>query len=127
MTHTSRLLLSGATTFLALSLAAGGAIAQVKKEVCPVTKEPLGGMGKPIALQVNDTTVKFCCGGCPAKYKAEPAKYTSTLKDPVTHKPFKVMASSPKEERAGALYVFSTAKTKSEFDAHPDKYAKKKS
>ena len=66
MIKTSRLLLSGATAFLAISLAAGGAIAQGKKVVCLVTKEMIGSIGKPIALQVNDTTVKFCCGGCPA-------------------------------------------------------------
>jgi len=135
MLNKTQPLLPGITAALVMTLA-GAALAspggrhagpprtaQGKPVVCPVTKQPVGAMGKPIALKVNDTTVKFCCGACPNQFKANPAKFlTTALKDPVTHKPFKVTAQSPKEERGGALYVFSSAETQDEFNAHPEKY-----
>ncbi len=41
---------------------------------CAVTSEPLGSMGPPLKLLVNDTAVFVCCKGCEKKALANPDK-----------------------------------------------------
>ncbi len=41
---------------------------------CAVTAEPLGSMGPPIKLVVNERPVFVCCKGCEKKAKANPDK-----------------------------------------------------
>lgn len=43
--------------------------------VCPVSGQPLGGMGKPVAVTIGDQTVYVCCAGCIDAVKGNPAKY----------------------------------------------------
>ncbi len=39
---------------------------------CAVTSEPLGSMGAPLKLIVNDQAVFVCCKGCEKKAKSNP-------------------------------------------------------
>ena len=41
---------------------------------CAVTAEPLGSMGPPIKLVVNEQPVFICCKGCEKKAKSNPDK-----------------------------------------------------
>ena len=41
---------------------------------CAVTAEPLGSMGPPLKLIVNDQPVFVCCKGCEKKAKSNPDK-----------------------------------------------------
>ena len=93
--------------------------------VCPVMKSPVKDKSKAPFLVVNNEPVYFCCAGCSDPLKKEPAKYLKQpLKDPVTGKPFKVTAQSPKMEHHGAFFVFASAKTHAAFHANPDKFTR---
>jgi Cu(I)/Ag(I) efflux system membrane fusion protein len=46
---------------------------------CPVTSLKLGAMGDPVSTDVEGRKVWTCCGACPPKLKAQPAKYLSRL------------------------------------------------
>lgn len=41
---------------------------------CAVTSEPLGSMGPPLKLVVNDQAVFICCKGCESSAKSNPDK-----------------------------------------------------
>ena len=49
---------------------------------CPVTSLKLGAMGDPISTEVDGRMVWTCCGACPPKLKAQPAKYLARLAPP---------------------------------------------
>jgi membrane fusion protein, copper/silver efflux system len=49
------------------------------QKICPVTSAQLGSMGDPLAVDVQGRKVWVCCGGCPDKLKAQPAKYLARL------------------------------------------------
>jgi len=42
--------------------------------VCSISGEELGGMGEPISLVQDGRDLKFCCSGCPPRFKADVAK-----------------------------------------------------
>lgn len=44
---------------------------------CPVSGKALG--DAPVIQKVGDREVRFCCGGCPAKYEADTAKYDAEI------------------------------------------------
>lgn len=46
---------------------------------CPVTTLKLGSMGDPIQVEVEGRKVWTCCGACPPKLKAQPAKFLARL------------------------------------------------
>lgn len=48
-------------------------------DFCPVTGEPLGSMGDPLALVVEGRAVKVCCKGCIGKLQKDPAKYLAKV------------------------------------------------
>ncbi len=54
------------------------AVATAQK-ICPVTDEPLGSMGKPFKLTVNDRAVFLCCEMCKDAVTKEPDKYLAKL------------------------------------------------
>jgi Cu(I)/Ag(I) efflux system membrane fusion protein len=56
-----------------------GTMTVEEQEVCPVTRAKLGSMGDPIPVQMASRKVWVCCGGCPEKLKAAPAKYLARL------------------------------------------------
>ena len=51
-----------------------------KQEVCPVSGDRLGAMGKPVKITVKGQTVFLCCPGCEAAIKKDPDKYLAKLK-----------------------------------------------
>ena len=50
-----------------------------KQKVCPVSGEPLGSMGKPYKVTVEERDVFLCCKGCEDAIKKDPAKYLAKL------------------------------------------------
>ncbi len=48
-------------------------------ETCPVSGQKLGAMGSPVVKKYDGREVRFCCGGCPAKFQADQAKYTAKI------------------------------------------------
>ena len=51
------------------------AAAIAAQQTCPVTGQPLGSMGKPIAVSVGDQRIYVCCAGCVDAVKSSPQKY----------------------------------------------------
>jgi hypothetical protein len=54
------------------------ALAEAQK-ICPVSNEPLGSMGEPIKVTVDDRSIFVCCQGCVEELKANFAKYAHEL------------------------------------------------
>ncbi len=50
---------------------------------CPVTGGPLGSMGDPITKVIDGREVRFCCGGCPAKFEAKRADYFKKMDEEI--------------------------------------------
>ncbi len=42
--------------------------------VCPTSDEELGSMGEPIVYSHEGRDIKFCCDGCPPRFKGDVAK-----------------------------------------------------
>jgi hypothetical protein len=73
-------------TITAVMGVAQGVVAEEPAEVvlyllstCPVSGSELGAMGEPVSKVYDGKEVKFCCGGCPAKYEADRAKYDAQI------------------------------------------------
>lgn len=65
-------------TIAALTICAANADekkAEKKDEVCPVSGEKLGSMGKPYVFTHEGKEVKLCCKSCLKDFKKDPAKY----------------------------------------------------
>ncbi len=72
------------------ALAGGPAVAQSADDykgdpytigVCPVSGEVLGSMGDPILLNHEGRDIRFCCAGCPPKFKSDPGQFLSKIDD----------------------------------------------
>jgi YHS domain-containing protein len=48
-------------------------------DYCIVTGEALGAMGKPVTLEYEGREIRFCCGSCVKKFKADPQKYLTLI------------------------------------------------
>ena len=48
-------------------------------EVCIVSGEKLGSMGKPFVFVHQGQEIKLCCSGCEDDFKKEPTKYLAKL------------------------------------------------
>ncbi len=48
-----------------------------EQSICPVTQAKLGSMGDPVQADVAGGKIWTCCGACPPKLKAHPARYLS--------------------------------------------------
>lgn len=48
-------------------------------DVCVVSGEKLGSMGKPYVIFYQGQEVRLCCDGCKADFDKEPAKYLAKL------------------------------------------------
>jgi Cu(I)/Ag(I) efflux system membrane fusion protein len=51
------------------------------QKLCPITGEPLGSMGKPVRVMLNNQPVFLCCKSCKAKAEKEPAKTQARVKE----------------------------------------------
>ncbi|HBI44399.1 MAG TPA: hypothetical protein DDY78_16330 [Planctomycetales bacterium] len=49
------------------------------QRLCPITGEPLGGMGTPIKVDVKGQTVFLCCDGCKKKALDNPDKTLASV------------------------------------------------
>ena len=49
-------------------------------EVCIVSGEELGSMGKPVDYDHEGTLVKFCCKSCIPDFEEDPDRYLEKLK-----------------------------------------------
>src|SRR5919199_2265257 len=88
--------------------------------LCPVMKSPVKDRAKAPHVMVNNLPVYLCCSNCPGMLKKEPEKYLkSPVKDPVSGKPFKLTAKTPRLERDGALFLFSSQQTRAAFLKDP--------
>jgi YHS domain-containing protein len=50
-----------------------------KQQICPVSGQKLGAMGKPYKVILNGRTVFLCCESCEADLKKDPDKYLAKL------------------------------------------------
>jgi YHS domain-containing protein len=48
-------------------------------KTCIVSDEELGSMGTPLTEVYEGQEIKFCCDGCPGRFKKDPAKYLKKL------------------------------------------------
>lgn len=55
-------------------------------EVCVVSGEKLGSMGKPYVITHEGREVRLCCQGCEADFKKDPAKYLKKLDEAAPEK-----------------------------------------
>lgn len=72
------------TLALVTSLAGVSAAPEAKKksynrDVCIVSDNKLGSMGRVITKTYGDQEVKFCCKPCVGKFEKNPQKYLSKL------------------------------------------------
>lgn len=51
----------------------------VGNTICPVTRSPLGSMGKPVSVIYKGQVIHFCCSGCPGEFAKNPEKYMAEL------------------------------------------------
>lgn len=54
-------------------------LATYPSTTCPVTDEPLGGMGEVVDVVYAGKLVRFCCAGCIKAFSADPAKYMAKI------------------------------------------------
>jgi len=47
---------------------------------CPVSKDKLGEMGKPLVFTYKDQEVKLCCKSCKKDFDKDPAKYLKLIR-----------------------------------------------
>lgn len=92
---------------------------------CPVMKNQVHDPESAPRLVVNNKPVLFCCAGCADPVKKEPAKYLKApVVDPVTGKPFRVTAATPKVVHGEALFLFSSDASRAQFQKDPGRYVK---
>ena len=48
-------------------------------DICIVSDNKLGSMGKPVTIVHNGQEVKFCCKPCVAKFNRNPEKYLKKI------------------------------------------------
>lgn len=82
---------------------------------CPVMGTAIPNPAKAQKVMLNNKPVYLCCQECPAAFKKEPAKFVKSAKDPITGKAFQVTAKSPRLDRNGDLFLFSSEKTRAQF------------
>ena len=73
------------------------AVAIARQKVCPVSRKPLGSMGKPVAVDADGQQVFVCCAGCVNAVKADPAKYVKSRPE------VKQVAASPADAKLIAV------------------------
>lgn len=55
-------------------------------DICLVSGDTVGAMGKPIVLVYQGQEIKFCCADCPPDFKKDPEKYMKKLADEIAKK-----------------------------------------
>ena len=107
-------------------------------DTCSVSGEKLGSMGDPIVQVHEGREIRFCCGGCPAIFEKDPARYIAKIDAQMiaqqkAHYPLEIGVVSGEALDAKAidrivdnrLVRFSSENYASTFDANPAKYLTK--
>lgn len=55
-------------------------------DVCPVSDQKLGAMGKPVVINYKGREVRFCCPACPKEFDKDPAKYLKKMDEQIIKK-----------------------------------------
>lgn len=66
-------------------------------DVCLVSGQKLGSMGKPAVITHEGREIRFCCPACIPKFKEDPAKYLKQLDEAEKKK-----TAAPKHEHHGS-------------------------
>lgn len=53
--------------------------AAMQQGICPVSGEPLGSMGKPYKVVVEDRVVYLCCAACEDELRSDPETYLAKI------------------------------------------------
>ncbi|MBI5610254.1 MAG: YHS domain-containing protein [Deltaproteobacteria bacterium] len=100
---------------------------------CPVSGKPFTPTADSPKSEYKGKTYVFCCGGCKAKFDANPDQFADKAAAaatpagpamavcPVSGEKFAPTADSPKSEYKGKTYVFCCGGCKTKFDADPEK------
>ena len=64
---------------LATCVASAAEVKPYPSDVCIVSDNKLGSMGKPVTIVLNGQEVKFCCKPCVAKFNRNPEKYLKKI------------------------------------------------
>ncbi len=79
--HAEHMMSAGTEVEQALAeLSSDDRTAAEEQQMCPVTDEPLGSMGKPFKITHEGTDVFFCCEMCKGSFADDPDKYLAKLK-----------------------------------------------
>lgn len=98
---------------------------QTAQVMCPVMGDPIDGK---TFVEYKGQRIGFCCGMCPPKFQANPAKYMAKFEEACTdqvHCPVTGKAIDPKcnTEYKGQTVYFASEDALKEFKAAPAKYA----
>jgi YHS domain-containing protein len=55
-------------------------------DVCAVSGEKLGEMGKPVVIGYEGREIKFCCSHCEPEFKKDPKKYLKKVDEAAAKK-----------------------------------------
>jgi len=107
-------------------------------DVCIVSGEKLGSMGKPVVKEIDGREVRFCCNSCVKEFEKDKAKFTKKLDDAIIeqqlkHYPLKncVVNTNDEVDAEGSgvnlvyknrLVRFCCKDCVKEFNAEPAKY-----
>ena len=111
-----------------------------RKTTAPVAttavKDPVCGKTVDLATsrhraENEGTAYYFCCGGCLAKFQADPGRYTApretaTVTDPVCGMKVDPRTAKHRHEHGGKTYLFCSVGCQAKFEAEPAKYLVKK-
>ena len=107
-------------------------VASVLDPVCGMKVDPAASQHRH---EHDGVTYHFCCGGCRAKFAADPAKYlsppqaptdTKTATDPVCGMKVDPATSKHNLDHGGTTYHFCSAGCQAKFAADPGSYLKAK-
>lgn len=106
-------------------------------DTCPVSGAKLGSEGTPISLNYEGRDVKFCCGGCVGKFKADADKFIAQIDAAVVKQQMEYYAMDTcpvSESKLGGMgtpidYVYNNRLVRfccggciSKLNADPDKF-----
>lgn len=78
--QTTLLILAIAGLFGLSSCSSSAGVKPYPLDVCLVSGNELGSMGKPVTFVYNGQEVKLCCSPCREDFDADPEKYLAKLK-----------------------------------------------